>query len=242
MPRRWVRIITKWPVLTIVVVDRGAGRDGLSGQRSADRPARQRPGRSWHPGPRHVRPGERTLRGRLQRPADRVGRDRRLRRAARGDGRDRGRHPGAAGCRQCAAGDAQLRRVVRHRPGHPDHRAGSPGDQGSGAAYPRDARAVSRRLRRSGRGHRVHRGGHRRLQPPRRRATAVRDHRGRAVARAAHDGLPLDRGPDQGDHRVPAQRGRRVRRHRYGLQLGLVPAALQRAPDRPGDQLPADLC
>ena len=43
LARRWVRLVTKVPVLTVVLVLVAAGRDGLPGQGPADRPAQQRP-------------------------------------------------------------------------------------------------------------------------------------------------------------------------------------------------------
>ena len=52
--------------------------------------------------------------------------------------------------------------------------------------------------------HRPDRRRHRRLRPARRRAAALRHRRRRPVADPADHRLPLDRGADQGDARLPA--------------------------------------
>ncbi len=62
---------------------RRAGRHGLSGEGSADRPAQQRGRRPGHPGAGHLRPDQRALRRGLQRAVDRLGDHRQHRRPAR---------------------------------------------------------------------------------------------------------------------------------------------------------------
>ena len=183
LPRLWVRAVTKVAAAHHAARGGRAGRAGLPGQGPADRPAQQRHGRAGHAGAGDVRPDRRALRGGLQRTADRQRHHRRLRRPARGDGRDRRRAAGPAGRGQRAAVDAQRERRGRHRPGDPDRSAGLGRDQGPGAADPLDAGPLPGRVRRTGLRHRLHRRRHRRLRPARQGAAAVRRPGRRLVAR-----------------------------------------------------------
>ena len=96
LARRWVRLVTAVPVLTVVLVVTGLGalaypakdlRIALPSNGTAD-PGSPRAG--------DLRPGRGAFRAGLQRTADRLGHHRRLRRPARGDGRHRRRVAGAA--------------------------------------------------------------------------------------------------------------------------------------------------
>ncbi len=64
--------------------------------------------------------------------------------------------------------------------------------------------------------------------------------RGRTVPAADDDRVPLDRGADQGDARLPALRRGVVRRGGRGVRVGLARRAAQRAARRTGHLVPAD--
>ncbi len=100
--------------------------------------------------------------------------------------------------------------------------------------------AVAEGVRHRPQGHRLHRRRDRHLRPARRRSAAVRHLRDRALARAAHDRVPLDLGADHRRARVSALDRRGVRRGVRGVRVGLVRRRAARRPGRADHQLHAD--
>ena len=168
-PRLWVRAVTKVPLLTVLIVVVGLGALAYPAKDLRIALPSNGMAESGNAGAGDVRPDRRALRRRLQRTADRQRHHRRLRRPARGDGRDRRRAAGPAGRGQRAAVDTQRERRGRHRAGDPDRRAGLRRDQGPRAADPLDAGSLRGRVRRTGLRDRLHRRRHRRVRPARRR-------------------------------------------------------------------------
>ena len=212
---RWTRLITRRPLLTVVLV--------LAGLLALAIPAPQLqlalPDNSTaapdSPAAAGLRPGQRVLRPGAQRAARRPRRGPRPGDGAavrRGDGGGDRRHADRYARR--VRGRARRRGVrpadrAARRDDGPDHR--DPRQRPAGRGDERPGRRPARPAPRPGaadrRGHRRHRpdgGRHRRLRPARRRAAAVRARRRRAGPGPAAARLPLDPGADQGRARVPA--------------------------------------
>ena len=220
----WVRLVTAWPVVTIVVVLAGLG--ALAYPAKDLQMALPDVGAlaARHPGPRDLRRDHQEVRRRLQRPADP---DRRHRRA---------RRPG----RRPWTGSRPTSRPCPASRWSPPSTPNANVDTGmvqiiptTGPDDPATANLVERapRARRtSGRqSYDVDTAvtGFTAIQIDvtdqlGRRAAAVRHLRRRPVAGAADHGVPVDLGADQGRPRLPAERRRRVRRHHPRVQPGLV--------------------
>ncbi|MPM57989.1 hypothetical protein SDC9_104818 [bioreactor metagenome] len=211
-----------------------------AGARHAPRPAQRRSGPGRHPRPRGVRPDPGALRARLQRPAGGHRADRRLDRPARGDGRPEEGHRGDARRRGGANRHPEPDRGHRHRADLPHHRPRRPRHRTAGAADPGGGTRLAGPLRHRDRGDRLHRGGDRRVAAARRGAAPVRHLRGRALHGAAHHGVPLAGGADQGHHRLPAVGPGLLRPHHARLHRRLRRPAGQRRGARAADLLPAD--
>ena len=134
------------------------------------------------------------------------------------DGRRAG-HPAHV---QQGAGDTATITVI------PKSKPSSIADRGPGPLHPRHRRRDQGRHRGRGAGHRRHGDEHRLLAEDERRAAALSGARRRPGVPAADGGLPLRPGAAQGGPRLPALGGRRPRRGRRGLPVGLARLAVRR--------------